>query len=155
MKQLIASCAVQLTSLKEIIVLDLKGDLTQMIRGTDVAFDQDVDVCVYTVGSDMGLPGTLSPFNRTLELNSFDLTTREGKSGFFNLATDVAADVLSGTVCLDKTGNARLEGGFDMPTARNASGCGPGRCARSSSSRTSATSSSATPGRRTRRRSLS
>ena len=43
LKQLIASCAVQLTSLKEIIVLDLKGDLTQMIRGTDVAFDQDVD----------------------------------------------------------------------------------------------------------------
>ena len=36
-------------------------------------------------------------------------------------STDVAADVLSGTVCLDRAGNARLEGGFDMPTRRDVS----------------------------------
>ena len=126
-KQFIASCAVQLTSLKQIVVLDLKGDLTQMIRGMpgngdSSAFDECVDVRVYTVGSDMGLRSTLSPFNRTLELNSFDLSTTEGKRKFHTLATDVAADVLSGTVYLDKTGNARLEGGFDMPTRWEASG---------------------------------
>ena len=125
LKQIIASCAEQLPSLKQIVVLDLKGDITQMVRGApggDGAFDQCVDVCVYTLGSDMGLPGTLSPFNRTLELNSFDLKTIEGKRRFYTLATDVAADVLSGTVCLDKNGNARLEGGFDMPTVRQVSG---------------------------------
>ena len=38
------------------------------------------------------------------------------------MATDVAADILSGTVCLDKKGNARLEGGFEMPTRKNMSG---------------------------------
>ena len=125
LKQLIASCAEQLPSIKQIVVLDLKGDITQMVRGApggDDAFDRCADVRVYTLGSDMGLPGTLSPFNRTLELNSFDLKTREGKRRFHNLATDVAADVLSGTVCLDKTGSARLEGGFDMPTRRDVSG---------------------------------
>ena len=34
----------------------------------------------------------------------------------------VAADVLIGTVCLDKKGDARLEGGFEMPTRREVSG---------------------------------
>jgi len=125
LKQMIASCAMQ-SSLKQIVVLDLKGDLTQMVRGMpdagDSTFDECVDVRVYTLGTDMGQRSTLSPFNRTLELNSFDLSTIEGKRLFHTLATDVAADVLSGTVCLDKTGNARLEGGFDMPTRWEASG---------------------------------
>jgi hypothetical protein len=128
LKQFIASCAVQLSSLKQIVVLDLKGDLTQMIRGmpgngnSSSAFDECVDVRVYTLGTDMGQHSTLSPFNRTLELNSFDLSTIEGKRKFHTLATDVAADVLSGTVYLDKNGQARLEGGFDMPTRWEASG---------------------------------
>ena len=37
--------------------------------------------------------------------NSACIATIEGKRRFTNLATDVAADVLGGTVCLDKKGN--------------------------------------------------
>ena len=63
LKYLIEKCGTQLGTLKQIIVLDLKGDLTQMIRsapGANGDFDQHVDVRVYTVGADMGLHGTRS-----------------------------------------------------------------------------------------------
>ena len=68
MKKLIEETAM-LTSMKHLVVFDVKGDFVQLLRpnpertdGSSKSFDAQCDVRVYTFGTDYGFPATLNPF---------------------------------------------------------------------------------------------
>lgn len=126
-KHFIESVVEQVPSLRNVLVIDWKGDLTDMIRCADrddVAvrkFDElvDVDVVTFGQGEGAGIRCTLSPFPILQKLDEMEVPWPNlpvpVREKFRKLAREFAVQVLVGTIVPTKTGKLVLRSGVSLP----------------------------------------
>jgi hypothetical protein len=132
LKHLIDSIVQQVTSIENIVMLDFKGDIAQMVyasAGNSSSDYDDVFFEVMTFGSAVGTMATLSGFdNRIIEkLESFNLSEsnkllHRDESKFASISKGLAQDLLMDAIVKTKQGMERLGGGLEVPSARDRMG---------------------------------
>lgn len=133
LKHIVESAIEQEHSLKHVVMLDWKGDLSQMVQANEShaeykALDDAIDVRVYSLGADIGIASTLDPFYMLHGLLDLDLSRgranprgRANNMKLIEALHSCATDILSGNVSLDKFGDPRLTGAHDMPLRKDMS----------------------------------
>ena len=125
LKHIVESAIEQEHSLKHVVMLDWKGDLSQMVQANEShadykALDDAIDVRVYSLGADIGIASTLDPFYMLHGLLDLDLSRgRRNNMKLIEALHSCATDILSGNVSLDKFGDPRLCGAYDMPLRKD------------------------------------
>jgi hypothetical protein len=128
-KHLVDQVTTQIDSIKNIVIVDLKGDLSQLVyeasSGSSESPYDDVFFEVMTFSSAVGTWATLSGFDKCTidKLEAFDLSSsnklvRRDATQFASLAKSLAQDVLLDVVVKTKEGKDRLGGGMEVPSAR-------------------------------------
>ena len=126
LKHIVESAIEQQHSLKHVVMIDWKGDLSQMVQANEdhadyKALDDAIDVRVYSLGADTGIDSTLDPFYMLHGLLGLDLSRKGNNVKLIEALKSCATDILSGNVSLDKFGDPRLSGAYDMPLRKEMS----------------------------------
>jgi hypothetical protein len=127
LKHLVDSIVGQVGSITNIVVVDMKGDLAQMVYaapGNDAPEYDGVFFEVMTFGSSVGTYATLSGFDQRIdELESYDLSPqnssiRRDTARFASIAQSLAQDLLIDMIVKTKSGQERLGGAVSVPSAQ-------------------------------------
>ena len=129
----VVETAVALPSMRHVVVLDPKGDWSELLdpaQGAAVAdiatFDAECDVRVYTLNTEMGWKATLDPFYfDNQQLAALRLDNDDDQHLLDTCVSSLVADVLVsvGLVKIDVDGNAVLQDvALTMPALRSVSG---------------------------------
>jgi hypothetical protein len=121
LKHIIERVLTNVPSMKNIVIIDVKGDLTQLVQySKDAIFDSYVNAQVYTFGSSLGHQATVDPFVLLGPLCTLNVRDIEDLASFHDIAMRFAVDYLTGVVAVDKDEGHRLEGGHNMPSRKRA-----------------------------------
>jgi len=128
LKHLIDAVVEQIPSIENILIVDMKGDLSQIVyaapgRGEVDSYDK-VYFEVMTFGSAIATWATLSGFDSRVDLlERIDVSSANplfyrDSSIFASTARALAQDLLMDTIVKTKDGKERLGGGIEVPSAR-------------------------------------
>ena len=114
-------------TIKNTVIIDFKGDLSQIVKAAVGVHDQtydDVFFEIMTFGSGVGTFATLTGFDKRLgQLERIDISgagplAHREKSRFTSLAKALAKDVLLDIIVQKRDGTDRLGGDIEMPSAK-------------------------------------
>jgi hypothetical protein len=130
LKHLVDATISQIDSMKNIVIIDFKGDLSQMVSESPSG---DASSCydgvffeIMTFGSAVGTWATLCGFDKRIidKLESINLSATNAllhrdAARFSSIAKGLAQDVLLDVIVKTKEGKERLGGGMDVPSAKD------------------------------------